>query len=259
MTERNDSDHTICLIDADQDLARVVPGEDHALARRALSLPRLDVAPGEPIVCPDDDCVGMVLVEGAVWRETHVGPAASMQLLPPGAMVLAPPPPGELLAPHCRSTALTRASLAVLDRRFLLAAARWPRVMHVLHTRLAEQERDLAVQAAIAQLPRIDERLLMLLWHLAEHWGRVAPDGVRVPLRLTHATLGRLAGARRPTVSLALTQLRADGEIERDSDGAWVLLGRPPIAASPADGFLRPPDLFAASAHGAGRDDLSVG
>ena len=29
----------------------------------------------------------------------------------------------------------------------------------------------------------------MLLWYLAERWGRVTPDGVIVPLRLTHETL----------------------------------------------------------------------
>jgi Crp-like helix-turn-helix protein len=44
-----------------------------------------------------------------------------------------------------------------------------------------------------------------------------------VPIALTHATLGRLIGARRPTVSLALKDLASRGLLERRSDGAWIL------------------------------------
>jgi predicted GNAT family acetyltransferase len=33
---------------------------------------------------------------------------------------------------------------------------------------------------AIAHYPRIDRRLLMLMWHLADRWGRVTPNGIRI-------------------------------------------------------------------------------
>ena len=81
---------------------------------------------------------------------------------------------------------------------------------------------------AIAHLKRIDDRLLALLWCLAERWGRVSPDGVVVALRLPHRTLGSLVGARRPSVPTALGQLMARGEVERRPDGGWLLLGNPP-------------------------------
>src|SRR3712207_6988597 len=61
------------------------------------------------------------------------------------------------------------------------------------------------------------------LWHLGERWGRMSPAGVVVPLSLTHEAIGRLAGAERPTVSLALTALADAGVVLRREDGAFVL------------------------------------
>ena len=57
------------------------------------------------------------------------------------------------------------------------------------------------------RLTRVERRLKALFWHLAERWGRVSGDGVIVPLALTHRILGQLVGARRPTVSTALSEL----------------------------------------------------
>jgi hypothetical protein len=64
------------------------------------------------------------------------------------------------------------------------------------------------------------------MWHLAERWGRVGPEGVRVPLRLTHEALGRLVGARRPSVTTALSGLSKRGCLERTPAG-WLLYGDP--------------------------------
>jgi hypothetical protein len=46
---------------------------------------------------------------------------------------------------------------------------------------------------------------------------------VVVPLALTHEALGRLIGARRPTVTLALKALGAQERLLRRGDGAWLL------------------------------------
>ena len=72
----------------------------------------------------------------------------------------------------------------------------------------------------------MDERLLVLMWSLAERWGRVGPDGVRLPLALPHRTLATLVGARRPSVTTALSGLARDGLVERTPDG-WLLHGDP--------------------------------
>jgi CRP/FNR family transcriptional regulator, cyclic AMP receptor protein len=68
-------------------------------------------------------------------------------------------------------------------------------------------------------------RLILLFWELADRWGRVAPDGVSVPLPLTHQTLGRIIRAQRPSVTAALTELRERGFLGREADGTWVIHG----------------------------------
>jgi hypothetical protein len=109
----------------------------------------------------------------------------------------------------------------------LVAAHRWPRIVAALHLRVGEQAERIVTQLAICQLPRVDQRLLALMWLLAESWGQVTPSGTTLPLALTHDALGRLVGARRPTVTLALGQLTARGAIVRQDRG-WLLLERLP-------------------------------
>jgi CRP/FNR family cyclic AMP-dependent transcriptional regulator len=79
------------------------------------------------------------------------------------------------------------------------------------------------VRAAIVGLPRVEERVLALFWQLADRWGVVRPEGVVVQLPLTHALIGQLVGAQRPTVSLALQSLADDGLLLRGDIGAWTL------------------------------------
>ena len=81
---------------------------------------------------------------------------------------------------------------------------------------------------AIAHVTRVDDRLLALLWCLAERWGRVVPDGVLISLRLSHRTLAGMVGARLPSVTTALGQLMARGDLERRPDGEWLLRGAAP-------------------------------
>lgn len=234
------------LLGSDAELADAVPARDRPAAREALMVRGLRADRGATMAWREPDAFCLLLLTGALWREVVAGRATSLQLLGPGAALLAEPAPGELLAPVTRVVALAPVRLAILDRRFLHAATRWPGLAAVLHRRLAEQERDVGALAAIAQLSKVDDRVLLVLWHLAERWGRRAPDGIVVPLQLTHATLGRLVGARRPTVSLALTALRERGLLGRDEDGHWLLLGDPPAAAHAAVAAPAPtaPELF---------------
>ena len=113
--------------------------------------------------------------------------------------------------------------IAVLDDRFLLAARRWPRLVSALFELLGEQRDRLMMQLVIAEQPRVEDRLLMLFWQLADRFGRVTPDGITIQLALTHEALGRLIGARRPTVTLALRMLGERGAIERRADRSWLV------------------------------------
>ena len=51
--------------------------------------------------------------------------------------------------------------------------------------------------------------------------------GVHLDLPLTHEVLSHLAGARRPSVSGALTRLAEDGRLRREGR-TWILSGDPP-------------------------------
>lgn len=94
--------------------------------------------------------------------------------------------------------------------------------------RALRRSRALAVNMAIVHQPKVETRIHMLLWHLADRWGTVGPGGVHVPVRLTHAMLADLVAAQRPTVTAALGALEEAGLIGRGR-GGWLLLGSQPV------------------------------
>ena len=145
----------------------------------------------------------------------------------------------DLLALEVRWEPLSRVLAAVLDQRVMQLLARWPEVAAVLLDRASERAHRLAVTQAIAQLTGVERRLHALLWHLAARFGRVTPDGVVVPLALSHQRLGELIGARRPTVSTALGVLTREGSLRRRADGGWLLTGEPPQRLA-AEALARP-------------------
>ena len=111
----------------------------------------------------------------------------------------------------------------VLDDRFVLAARRWPVLMTGLAHRLFEAQHEQHTRTAIGAMPRVEERILALLCHLAGRWGHVTANGVTLSLPVTHETLGALIGARRPTVSLALVALDQQRLLSRREDRTWLL------------------------------------
>jgi CRP-like cAMP-binding protein len=80
---------------------------------------------------------------------------------------------------------------------------------------------------AIVQQARTHIRIHLMLWHLADRWGYVSPEGTILPLRLTHEVLADLVAARRPTVSSALSHLVRSGLVRPAAKG-WLLLGPRP-------------------------------
>jgi CRP/FNR family transcriptional regulator, cyclic AMP receptor protein len=118
--------------------------------------------------------------------------------------------------------------LAVLDHRLVVRLTPWPVLGLELFSRGTRRAHSLAVTLAIAHHPRVDERLVLTLRHLAERWGRVGPDGIAVPLPLSHQRLADLVGAHRPGVTSAMGELARAGAISRREDRTWVLHGPPP-------------------------------
>ena len=225
---------SVQLLTVDSDLARDL---DQRRAReaaqrlyvRSIEIPRGRWSPLDTVP-QSSRPLGLLLLDGMLVREATVADHPSAELLGPGDVLRSwdDPDNEELLPRTIEWTALTTTRLAVIDHAFAIRAAQWPEVVAALFDRAARRAERLVVMQAIAHLTRVDDRLLALLWSLAERWGRVVPGGVLVSLRLSHRTLAGMFGARRPSVTTALGQLMARGDIERRADGEWILRGDPP-------------------------------
>lgn len=224
----------VLLLDEDEDLSSVIPEADRATARRALRARVLVIEPG-PWDGGDEipGCAGLLILEGMLTRDVAFAGQRSRELLGPGDILR--PWEFELdhLPPYSESTwtVLRRTRLAVLDQALLRLGARWPALTDHLIRRTLHRSRWLAIRLAITGATRVDDRVLLLLWNSAGRWGRVTAEGTLVPLPLTHEDLADLVGARRPSVTTALTQLREQGRIEQRDDG-WLLLGEPPASVA---------------------------
>jgi CRP/FNR family transcriptional regulator, cyclic AMP receptor protein len=226
------------LLDADPDLGALLNDARREQAERELVVRthRLPVGPWDVsrLAGATADHVGLLILNGVLSRELIVADHVSAELLGPGDLVRPWQPASRagLLPVDAVWSVLSPLTVAVLDRRFAAEVARYPEVTATLFDRLSERSMRLATTQAISQLTRVDRRLKALFWHLAERWGRVSGDGVIVPLALTHRILGQLVGARRPTVSTALSELAERNELVRRPDGSWLLRGDPPDAES---------------------------
>jgi CRP/FNR family transcriptional regulator, cyclic AMP receptor protein len=219
------------LLQADPALASVVPADQRARADELLHVRTERLEPGEWRPAEEDHDphgLGLLLLEGFVYRSVTIRGRCCGELL--GA--------GDLLRPWVGDGAdssvgqdacwrvLQPVRLAVLDRRASAVVGRVPALTAELLDRTVARSRALQLQLTLTQVPGIAQRLHLLLWHLADRWGRVTPHGVVVPIRLTHHQLGTLLGARRPSITTAVRTLVAGGWAVQEGD-AWLLRGDP--------------------------------
>ena len=215
------------LLDIDADLGAGLTPREQVQAHAHATVPLLDLGAGEWF--PERLARGgarpfaLLVVQGLLVRDMLLADSTASELLGPGD-VIDPRPPADALVPvSVHWTVPDGACVALVDERLRGVVRNWPALGTALMSRMARQGARLSTHRAIAQLPRVDQRLLALFGHLAERWGRVSAAGVIVPMQLTHETLGRLVGARRPTVSLAMKELQRVGTIERRYDGSWIV------------------------------------
>jgi CRP-like cAMP-binding protein len=225
---------SVQLLDADPELARGLDPRrirevSQRLFVRTIEVPRGTWSPSRALSSGTSP-IGLLVLEGLLVREAIVGDHPCAELLGPGDLLRAwDDRDAEVLLPRSVEwNALTGVRLGVIDQALAVRAAQWPEIFASLVERAARRAERLVVMQAIGHLTRVDDRLLALLWALAERWGRVVPGGVVVSLRLPHRTLAGMVGARRPSVTTALGQLIERGEIERRPDGGWLLKGEPP-------------------------------
>lgn len=223
------------VFEHEPDLLSGLDARSTEILRHRATAPALWLEPGTwdaaASVERPERCLGLLVLDGVMTRSVALDGRDCPELV--GAGDLLRPWDDEDDASVVRRSSwhvLERTTIAVLDERFAAAICHFPPVVGQLLGRTVQRARTLAFLLAVAHVRHADTRLLMLLWHLADRWGRVTPQGVVVPCALTHELLGRLVCMRRPTASTALQRLRRAGEIERRPDGSWLLLGEPPAA-----------------------------
>jgi CRP-like cAMP-binding protein len=173
--------------------------------------------------------LGLLVLDGLLLRRVGVDGRFGAELLA-GGDLLRPWQREDAVASVPRRSGLQvlqRSRIALLDVDFTRRIAPYPEIAGQLVARALRRSRQLAVNMAIVHQPKVETRLHMLLWQLADRWGTVRPDGVLLSVRLTHVILAELVAARRPTVSAALGALDRAGTVSR-VPGGWLLHGSPP-------------------------------
>jgi CRP/FNR family cyclic AMP-dependent transcriptional regulator len=172
---------------------------------------------------------GLLVLRGLLSRRVGRRGRFGAELLGPGDL-LRPwdDPEAQAAMPFTSDWQVIRpVRLALLDRHFALRAVPYPEIPEQLIRRVLLRSRRLAMTMAIVHEPKIDMRVHMLLWTLAERWGTVRPDGVALVLPLTHALLADMVAASRPAVTAAISTLSRRGRLRRNRD-LWLLRGGPP-------------------------------
>lgn len=222
----------------DARLARSVPAPDRARAAAALRVRCCDIPEGPwPVrVGERPGVLGLLVLDGFLLRDVELAGGASGEITAPGD-VLRPwddDTVGGPLEVRPSWRALTPAKVALLDRAFVAQAASWPDLLVEVASRLIHRSRRQAALLAISHVPRLEPRLLAVLWHLADRFGRVEEAGVAMPLRLTHEHLGCLVGGRRPSVTRSLNRLSAQGHVTPRPAGGWWMHGEATAAIEAA-------------------------
>jgi CRP/FNR family transcriptional regulator, cyclic AMP receptor protein len=222
----------VAVLEEDPDLGGALDAERFAHARRVARAPaeiheagpwstRFDVS--------DPRALCLLILEGLIAVQITTEHRTNLELLGAGDVVRpwTELGPGSVPA-EITWTAKTPTRVAFLDDRFARWSLAFPEIAAALMDRLVVRARGLSLQLAVNAVPRLTERLLLTLWHLADRWARVTPHGVALSLPLTHSDLSHLVAANRPSVSTAIGQLRDQGLISPLAGGGWLLSGEAP-------------------------------
>ena len=223
----------VAVLEEDADLLATVPRGDVGVARKRLVARQFTLEPGPWDGDADTESLGLLVLEGLLTRDVCVAESCSRELLGAGDVIRPWDDESALgsFSAQASWTVIEPTRLAVLDARFTKLLGRWPALAGEIISRVLRRSRWLAIRLAIANTRGLADRIMLLFWHLAGNWGRVTSAGTLLPIDLTHELIADLIGARRPSVTTAITELREEGRLERDEEG-WVLRGSGPTRAS---------------------------
>lgn len=224
----------ISIIDADPDLGGLLDQAERERARReaVTRVRRLSPGPWKAAEAlePEVHHRGFLVIDGLLSREVEVLGRRCVELIG-DADVLRPwgwDPTGSHVQAEVGWTVLEPTRMAVLDHALVARMNPWPQLGLELFSRGTRRAHSLAIALAISHHQRVDDRLLLTMWQIAERWGTVRPDGIAIQLTLSHERLASLVGSHRPAVTTAIGELVRAGMISRGTDRVWVLHGNPP-------------------------------
>jgi CRP/FNR family transcriptional regulator, cyclic AMP receptor protein len=213
----------VYLLDSDPDLGGLLTPSRVTLARRTLRAPVVSVARGPWSPDAAAASTALLVLDGLLVRDVVVADDVAAEIVGPGDFIPAVGDRAGTLPCAVRWTAIATAEIACLDASFTRAMLAFPEIALALMERQRERADRLVALRAIAHLNGVDRRLLALLWLLADRWGRMTADGVVLPMALRHSLMANLVGARRPTVSTALSRLQRRDAVRRRPEGGWIL------------------------------------
>ena len=172
---------------------------------------------------------GLLLLSGVLCRRVAQVERSAAEIIGPGDLIR----PWDLVTEWStlpvESTwdVLLPARGAILDRAFGRRVAAYPAISEQLVRRALMRSRYLAILTTIVGHRRLETRLHMLFWHLADRFGRMRGEWGDIAVPLTHSLLAELVAARRPSVSTALSRLQSQGVLGQRR-GGWRLSGTIP-------------------------------
>lgn len=203
------------------------PDRDRA-ASVLLACGSIEVDADAPRVPTDFPAEALLLVEDGfvVLRATVGGAVRSVVTCEAGpGRVLLRPAPEELLV------GLGRSRLTVIDAHARAELLRIPalaeQVVAQLVLALAEKQEATANFALTRHVGRVRRKLLQL----AESYGHVGRDGIRIDFPLSHALLAEMIGSSRETVTRALDRLQRVGFLDRRGSTYRLLVPPESISA----------------------------
>jgi CRP/FNR family transcriptional regulator, cyclic AMP receptor protein len=221
------------VLELDQDLGAALDEDAYSRARESCTAQMIALPPGRRWSGLDPldafEHLGLLVVHGVLLYRLRLASRETVDLVGAGDLIRPWPPVDEYaeLFTASRWQVLEPAELAALDMRFLREASAWPELLIALAERMSWHARSLELRLAITQMPQLRSRLQVMLWHLADRFGRVDRHGVIVPLHLSREVLAELVGARREAVSRQMKELAKGGAVVSDRRG-WRLCGAPP-------------------------------
>ena len=233
-------DSAVQLIEAAPWLGEGLAIEDREAARRTVLVPRIDAGVGPWEWIGPRPAVGLLILSGRVARSLRVEGASEhgIEILGEGDLLRPWTYRGESSSLPATEgfTVLTRLEMAVLDLAYVRATLRWPRISVNLLDSVIERARSVSYFLTARQVPRLEARILVVLWHLADRWGHVSSEGVVLDLpKLTHEMIAHMVAARRPSVTTGIRHLRDLGLVDVQSRGRWLLRGDPSTALAALD------------------------